>query len=527
VSLTGAVLLLLNAPLVLLLTRLTVGLRGAAGLLPVALYLFSPLGTYAVHHGALGQLYAAQGIALLTLAAFAAGCRRNPWPWAPVALAAFWLLAGSYNFILTVALAPAAAWLAVEAWRRRDGGAAGRTAVMLLAMLAACAVLFWGRFDGLVERFRLFEQYNFGWPVPRLSPEGWLGMLRDTHLLAWPAGVRFGLSAVLAAGWLAGAIHLWTRRRANFWAAAALVLPVLAGWGVLLWESRVRANASYDAFKLFSVFFPELLAGLVGGLLLGGSVPARGLRTAGVALAGLALAGNLWLAGQFAREMATPPLRVDRALVELGQLEREPRIASLNMRIDSFWDRLWANAFLLRQPQYFSIHTYEGRLNTALKGEWDLSDSLLRTIPLHDEDVIRGNDRFHAVRVAAPGALRAQFASGWQAGENLDRLRWRWSTGEGRIQVTNPGAQPVRARLTLRVRPLQPGPLELRVEQHRIGAVTLTGEVQAAEFAEFLLQPGDTILTLAGEPGRPGGGDDRLLAFALYDFELRATAPGK
>ena len=60
------------------------------------------------------------------------GCREPgraavpSWPWAPLVLNAFWLLAGSYNFILTVALAPAGAWLLGEMGLRRDWRGAAR-----------------------------------------------------------------------------------------------------------------------------------------------------------------------------------------------------------------------------------------------------------------------------------------------------------------------------------------------------------------------------------------------------------------
>ncbi len=61
---------------------------------------------------------------------------------------AIWLLAGSYNFILLVCLAPAGAWLALRAWARRDWRPAARVLGWFGAVLAGCALLFWGRFDG-------------------------------------------------------------------------------------------------------------------------------------------------------------------------------------------------------------------------------------------------------------------------------------------------------------------------------------------------------------------------------------------
>ncbi len=111
VSITAVALVLLNLPLVLFLARIAVGIRGCWLLALVALYVVSPLKAYAVYQGELGQLYATQGIGLLTLGIFGASrathLGRSPWPFFPLVLAAFWLLAGGYNFILLVCLAPA------------------------------------------------------------------------------------------------------------------------------------------------------------------------------------------------------------------------------------------------------------------------------------------------------------------------------------------------------------------------------------------------------------------------------------
>lgn len=525
VSVSAAVLVLLNLPLVWFLARVLAGVRGPwlAGV--GALYALSPLNAYAVHHGALGQLYAAQGIALLTLAVIGAGRAaqggRRVRPFLPLLVAAIWLLAGSYNFILLVSLAPAGAWLLAQAVWRRDFRAMGRALGLVGLAGAVCAVVFWGRFTGLVERFSLFEQYNFGWAVPLASPEGWLGLVRDTGLHAGPVAARVGLSAAVVGLYLWGVARLWRRQPARALAVLALVLPVVAGWGVLAWESRVRSNASYDAYKILAVFFPGLLAGLLAWLAVAG-------RRFAAAVLTLLLAANLAVALDFRREMSVPPLRVNRRLVEVGQLENDPRVTSLNMRVGRFWARLWANAFLLRKPQYFATHTYEGRLNTELKGEWDLSDSLLHTVPLAADDLIRVNEVFHAVRVAAPGRLEAGFASGWHAAEGRGADRWRWSEGSGRIMVNNPSSRPIEAQLAVRVRSLAPGPLELRLEQHSAGVRAMDGSLEEVVFDRQLFQPGNTVVTLTGPAGAaPGGGDERRLSFALHAFELRALALGK
>ena len=522
VSVSAAVLVLLNLPLMMFLARAMVGVKGRWLPVLVAVYALSPLNAYAVHQGGLGQLYAAQGIGLVTLAVFGASraalARRNLWEFLPLMLVAFWLLAGSYNFILLVCLAPAGGWLLAQLVWKRDLAATSRVLGLIAVAGAMGAALFWGRFSGLVERFSLFEQYNFGWAVPLASPEGWLGILRDTGLHGWPGAARVTLSVGIVGLYLWGVTRLWRRQPARTLLALALVLPVVVGWGLLAWESRVRANATYDAYKLLAVFYPGLLAGLVCWLTVAGQ------RLAGVVLT-LVLAANLWVAVDFRQAMSNPPLRVDRRLAGLAQLESDPRVTSLNMLVEDYWSRLWANAFLLRKPQYFAIHTYEGRLNTTLKGEWDLRDALLRTAPLADEDLIRINEHFYAVRASAPGRLQVDFTDGWHPAESSGASRWRWSSGAGRILVTNPTDRPVQARLTLRVRAFVPGPLELRLEQHPAGVRALDGTLQEIVFEHLLFQPGNTVLTLAGAAGvAPGDGDTRPLSFALHDFELRALA---
>jgi len=527
VSIAAVALVLLNLPLVFFLGRQAVGLRGIWLLGLVALYAFSPLTVYAVYHGQLGQLYAAQGIALLTVAVFGASQVAHSWArvmaFLPLLLAGFWLLAGSYNFILPVCLAPAGAWLLARLWQRRDWRGTGRVVAALALALGLCALLFWGRFDGLIERFSLFQQYDFGWPVALFSPEGVLGMLGDTSLNARSLGFRVGASIVVVGLWLAGLILLWRRNSRRAFAALALVIPVMFGWGMLAWETRVRANASYDAYKLISVFLPGLLAGLVSWL---AAIRRREWGAQVWAFSGLMviLTINVLLDGQFRRSMSNPPLRVSRNIIELGLLEKDSRFASFNMTVEDYWSRIWANAFLLRKPQYFTTHTYEGRLNTELKGEWNLSDSLLHPVPLQGEDYHQFNVRFFLTRVSAPGLLDLGFADGWYAEEESRPRRWRWSNGQGRIRLMNPAIVPLRVRLRMSLQSLLTRNVTVRLDARVLGAKTLDGSIQMLEFDNVLLPPGQSMLTLSGEAASPGGGDGRLLAFALYGFDVRALS---
>src|SRR5690606_18707080 len=105
--------------------------------------------------------------------------------------------------------------------------------------------------------------YDFGWVVPLLTPEGWLGMVRDLTLEPFAPGVRAIPLVFVVVAWIAGAFLLWRRGRfENAAAAIAVVAPVAIGWAMLALESRHRDNASYDAYKILSVFLPVLLPGM-------------------------------------------------------------------------------------------------------------------------------------------------------------------------------------------------------------------------------------------------------------------------
>lgn len=523
VSVNGVVLLLLNVPLVLLLAR-GVGLGAAARLAVAAVYGFSPLSAYAVHHGALGQLYAAHGIAVLTLAVIAcARDRRESLRLGVVLFAALWLLAGSYNFILTVAFAPAAAWVLFDAVQRRSVRHWPRLIGWVAAAVAACVVIFWGRFAGFVERFQLFEQYDFGWPVPLLGPAAWLGAVAEVDLRGWTTMARVAAETLAVAAFAYGVLRLFRTSPRRVVLALALVAPVVAGWALLVAESATRANASYDAYKLISVFFPGLLAGMCawaarcgrrsGGL--GGRVVAVGL-TVVVAL-------NLWGAARAAAQMRLPPLRVEAPLVEVQRLESMPAVTAINLRVEDFWSRLWANQFLLRRPQYFLTHTYEARLNTPLRGEWDLSDSLLRAMPAAPADFVGLNGQFHAVRVGAPGFVRLGFGAGWHAAEGRLLDRWRWSRRAAELEIDNPATTAVTGTLRLRVRAIAANSLRLQAGAHDLGAREVGEAARELVWRGVVLPPGRSVLRwelLSPPVAVPG--DGRELGVALSELIFAA-----
>ncbi|MEY4938759.1 MAG: hypothetical protein RIQ93_494, partial [Verrucomicrobiota bacterium] len=380
-SLTGMVLLAGSLPLVFWMARAVVGYSGGVSLIIALLYGCSPITWYAVAHVALGQLLAAQAIALLTWAGIALWRGRLSWrrgaQFAGVLLAGYWLVLGSYNFILVLCLVPAVAFAGGLTLWHGDWSRFCRWGVVLLAPLTACAGLFFGRVSGLVERFTLLRAYDFGWPVPILSPEGWLGLVSGPSLEAWPFGLRWLLTA-LVGGLFVWALARATRlRRPGAWTVVAITAPVMAGYAYLeLRGISLGTNASYDAYKLLAVFYPLLLPAFCWWVTLRRS--RRLVEWLGVVgVLGVVVFLNVVAVGVFVWRMASPPLRVDRELRQVAKIEDMADVKSINLLLPDMWSRLWANSFLLRKPHYFPTHTYEARRNTPLRGEWNLESGLI------------------------------------------------------------------------------------------------------------------------------------------------------
>ena len=524
ISVTAVVLLLLNIPLVFFLARVAAGVRVGVALFIAALYAISPLSAYAVHQGGLGQLLAAQGIALLvviTALLFREARSERPlWSWGLMLCAAFWLLAGSYNFILIVCLAQVVPWVLGRALVKRQIQSIKPVALVMSLALLLCIALFWPRFSGIVERFQLLAEYDYGWRVPLFAWDGWLGLVSDVYLEPLGSFWQPLLMLGLGAGWLGWLWRAWRQQRLRAVAAAALVLPVILGWTVLAWASLARTNASYDAFKLISVFYPGLLAGLGAGLVLSQKNLKSAIST-GVMI--IVISFNLIRANEYRQVMARPPLRVNKHIVELGKLEARAEVGSINLKISHYWARLWADAFLLRTPHYFAESTYEGRNVTPLRGEWDLKYSLLQVFPSSGADYRELGRNFQLVRPLAISALRAEFGLGWYAFENFVTDQWRWTRGAGQIILTNTQAVPVRARMRLMVQGLRgEDALEVSCNAQLLQAAGISSEASWMEPVDLTLPPGASILTLspAKNNRQQAGVDPRKLGIGLHRLEL-------
>lgn len=528
-SVLAAVLLALTVPMVFWLARALLRLGPPASGFVAVVYGISPINLYGVYNVALGQLLAALAIALLTWAGAAlwregAGWRRGR-AWAGLLAVAYVIILGGYNFIIVVCLVPAmfyAGGLAFwqDKWRRF-----GRWLPLMLAPLVFSGLLYAERMFGLVERFQLFREYDIGWRIPAMSPAGWWGLVAGPNLGShgpWLEAVAGVLLLVALGGALLPAAR---RRQGTALLVFSLIVPVAAGYVFLELRGMMRGtSASYDAYKLLAVFYPGILAALCHWL-----VPLRHVRVwwrwSCAALAAGVLAGNAFAAGQFLLRMQNPPHIVNRMLAQLSDVERMPRVDSINMLVPDFWSRFWANAFLLRKPQYFRVHTYEGRRNTDLKGGWDLQSPLIRVVPRREEDHITVNSVYSLIDTRSPDFARVRFGDNWYDTETLPRvaMRWRWSRGNATLLIDNPQDRPLPVRCRLDLRSVVKRDLEIWLEDRLIWSGDMGVRRLTLRLPRFILKPGNNVLALRSKrpSASPTAHDRRALGFCLYGFEMR------
>jgi hypothetical protein len=527
ISLFTASILALSLPLVFWVSRSLLRLGRGISFGIAALYGLCPLTWYAVYHVAPGQMLAAQSILLLTWAGIALWKGAAPSPrdltgFGLALLAGYSLILGSYNFIVIVCLVPALAYACPRLFDSEGRKRLLPWLATMLVPLALAMVLFAERAAGLAERFMLFQQFDFGWKIPALSPEAWLGMVSDVSLDAYAPLLRWLLAAMVL-GWFGLALFSEGRRRSGrAWTALCLTLPAIAGYLFLVVRGEIaHTNASYDAYKLLSVFLPGLLPSLALGFVFLSEDSWRRWLAASFALCVLLLNGSV--AFQYLQRMSNPPLRVDTALSDLQKIDTMPQVTSVNMLIPEFWDRLWANAFLLHKKQYFETYTYEGRRNTELKGEWNLQGSMFKVVPRDRADFISVNDIYSLQRPHTSGMLRIRPFEGWYETERKPGQRWRWARGTASIMIDNPGKKEIRVKGFVRVRSLDERELQFWVDGVMLQQFHIGVSQALYPIPEFTLSQRVTRFEFRSPqpPSHASANDNRPLSFCLYGMELQ------
>lgn len=527
-ELTGvltAVVLAATLPVVFWVARTLFGYSGIACLVIAIVYGISPITWYSYAQVSPAPLIAANAIALLGWAGVALWNGLLTWrratAFAGVLCIAYTLVLGAYNFILLVCLVPAIAYAGSRTLARGSWLRLARWGVAMLAPLVICGLVFWARIAGLLERFLLFQTYDFGWRIPVLGPEGWIGMVEGGDLHAWWIGLRWLLAVafVAAFGWALARSVVEGRRRV--WLVAAVVVPVLLGYGYLELRAVVRhTNASYDAFKLFAVFFPLLLPAFCWWITLRWS--SRLLQWLGVVALAIVVVGfNLIACAMFVFHLSQPPLIVGSELRHLRSIEGMSDVASVNMLLPDMWSRLWANAFLLRKPQYFLTHTYEGRLNTPLRGDWDLVSSVIRPSP-PDGGVRQISAHYWLLDTRARSFFRAEPAQGWYAEERTaDGERWCWTRGDATVTIENPHPRPLTIRLRLDGRAYGERDLSVVCGSAATSPIHIGPKRAWYETPPLTIPPGRSTVMLRSQQGSDTPPDDsRPLSFCVFSLVI-------
>ena len=537
-QLTGVltiVLLTATLPMVFWLARSGFGYRSWPSLAITTIYAFNPVNWHAVYNVSPAQILAANAIALLTWCGLVLWRRRKNfalrWPLTGLLLVAYGLILGSYNFIVVVCLAPVIAVAGGLALWRRLWRQFGRFLLQIAVPLVAAALIYWERSAGVVERFILFRETRFGWYIPPLGPDGWLGLVEGTWFKSYSGGLGTLLS--LSAGMLIflGALKGLRRSPARAIVVCLAVMPVLIGYAMLV--SRVSASnslASYDAYKLFSVFLPTLLAGFC--FWLDELMRSRERRWKVIGLVGAISVVALNVGGEwrYYYRISHPVLLADRNLAQLKQIERLPNVASLNLRLADGWDRLWANSLLLRKRQYFELFSYEGRRPTPLIGEWDLVGKFFRfDLPL-PADSLHPVEGFTLLRRASAEYMEADFVDGWV---NVIRddpdpaSRTRWAAADtATVRLVNPHGRTLSLNLHMTLRAFGPRDCEISFGDRVIGRLALSSKPQEWTKAKIDLPPGESILTLKTftPADSIGGRIKRPLTMAVDGVDIEVLA---
>ena len=532
-GLMGMVFLAASVPTVFWVSRVVMRFRPVSAVGVALLYGLSPITWYAVYHVAMGQLLAAQAIALASWVGIALWrgrlSTRAGWSYFGVLFVAYGLILGSYNFIILVALVPGVAFAGGLAIWRDDWLRLIRWVGWMVVPFVPAAAIFVTRVTGLWERFVLFRTFDFGWVIPILAPDGWFGVVSGPQMLAVTGLWHWVATSVLLAGLVTALVAGAQGRRDSVYVAVSLIVPALLGYGYLnLRGIQLGTNASYDAYKLFSVFYPGILPALCYAVTLRA---ARGKRRPVLPwiLGGVVAIGVGQADLRFQERMAVPPLTVGRDVASVQKIEGMASVTSVNMMVPDMWSRLWANMFLLRVPQYFQTHSYEGRLNTPLRGLWDLNGGIIG-VALPDGDSVRLGQNYSMVKTTSAYFLRAWLDEGWHDLERLPKsgMHWKWTKGDASLRITNPQKRPLRIVCKFNARSLGRRDLQLWVGDKCLRTVMLDTELKLVRVPEISVFPGTTVIRLRSSvpPVMSPGRDGRPLGFAAYGIEIQVLADG-
>jgi hypothetical protein len=225
----------------------------------------------------------------------------------------------------------------------------------------------------------------------------------------------------------------------------------------------------------------------------------------------------------FMWKLSRPPLLVGGELRQLRKLEAMADVKAVNLLVPDMWSRLWANSFLLRKAQYFQTHTYEARLNTPLRGEWDLLGGLI-AIELPAEARRPISPRFSIVDTRHPAFVRVAPADGWHP-EEFDPASgayWQWTKGNATWTVENPHDHALTLDCAIDGGSAVPRAIALQVANDEpTPPVGMGTERTMIQFSAVRVPPGRSTLTLQSQtPPTVVPGDPRPLGVSVHRLHI-------
>jgi hypothetical protein len=183
--------------------------------------------------------------------------------------------------------------------------------------------------------------------------------------------------------------------------------------------------------------------------------------------------------------------------------------------------------FLLHKAHYFQTHTYEGRRNTPLRGDWDLEGGLFK-LDLPGPARREITPRFALVDTRHPlfvrGYIDEAIDRNWHPEEIAadGNERWRWTSADATLQLDNPNGHPVTIESALDG--WTPGSRFVslsRVGEELQPSVRLAEARIGVKFPVLAIPPGNSTLVLKLDPpAATVAGDSRPLGICVFRFTI-------
>ncbi len=423
--------------------------KGAAFI--TLLYGLNHVMLYVIFHGFMGQTITTgvtTAIVILHVVAVR-NCRTimQTIRFLPLAILFNWTVSVTYPHMVFFVFAPIGIFVFLMAVIQRSPSILFRWAHLTLWSLILAGILWIERAKAALNSLQVMGNAEAGWFVNWIYPDTLLGLTGGEFWLRSPSIVLRYIGTICVIGLaLWGLIQTFKTDRTTFWLSLASLATISAGYTILAYKGHLEGHlGGYKSFKLLSFFFPIIFASL---LLMFRRMNYHFPRNyIPITLIVLLLVGNVCSAYIIDDRAIQLRRIVDDDIIDLGKIENDPRIDSINLPYQDPWIVIWPVYFLLKKKLYVELPTYDGYWTGILAGQWRLeldekadSDIVLIT-GVGSEEVLRVNNRYILRKLGSTASLKVQFGQGWESPEKVHGKLIRWTKREDQvfsIQVLSP-----------------------------------------------------------------------------------------